>query len=78
MIQQYLTAIFFMMKKIAKQAADEEGRISNYWGTRVNPLEMMEWINSRPTAKENPYYLTKILASISIRDNGGPCNVKID
>ena len=44
----------------------------------VNPLEMMEWINSRPTAKENPYYLTKILASISIRDNGGPCNVKID
>ena len=44
----------------------------------VNPLEMMEWINSRSTAKENPYYLTKILASISIRDNGGPCNVKID
>ena len=44
----------------------------------VNPLEMMEWINSGPTAKENPYYLTKILASISIRDNGGPCNVKID
>ena len=44
----------------------------------VNPLEMMEWINSRPTAKENPYYLTKILASISIRDNGEPCNVKID
>jgi hypothetical protein len=39
---------------------------------------MMEWINSRPTAKENPYYLTKILASISIRDNGGPCNVKVD
>ena len=44
----------------------------------VNPLEMMEWINSRPTAKENPYYLTKILASISIRDNGGPCNVSSD
>ena len=44
----------------------------------VNPLEMMEWINSRPTAKENPYYLTKILASISIRDNGGSCNVSSD
>ena len=44
----------------------------------VNLLEMMEWINSRPTAKENPYYLTKILASISIRDNGGPCNVSSD
>lgn len=44
----------------------------------VNPLDMMEWINSRPTAKENPYYLTKILASISIRDNGGPCNVSSD
>ena len=41
----------------------------------VNPLEMMEWINSSQTAKENPYYLTKILASISIRDNGGSCNV---
>ena len=44
----------------------------------VNPLEMMEWINSRPTAKDNPYYLTKILASIFIRDNGGPCNVSSD
>ena len=44
----------------------------------VNPLEMMEWINSSQTAKENPYYLTKILASISIRDNGGSCNVSSD
>ena len=25
-----------MMKKIAKQAADEGGRISNYWGTRIS------------------------------------------
>lgn len=40
MIQQYLTAIFFMMKKIAKQAADEGGRISNYWGTRVNLISV--------------------------------------
>jgi hypothetical protein len=29
-----------MMKKIAKQAADEEGRISNYWGTRVNLISV--------------------------------------
>ena len=40
MIQQHLTAIFFMMKKIAKQAADEGGRISNYWGTRVNLISV--------------------------------------
>ena len=40
MIQQHLTAIFFMMKKIAKQAADEGGRISNYWGSRVNLISV--------------------------------------
>lgn len=40
----------------------------------TNPLEMPVWINSRTTALENPYYLTTILSSISIKNNGGPCN----
>lgn len=31
---------FLWMKKIAKQAADEGGRISNYWGTRVNLISV--------------------------------------
>ena len=37
----------------------------------TNPLEMQNWINSRPTARDNPYYLTIILVSISIKSNGG-------
>ena len=41
----------------------------------TNPLEMQNWINSRPTARDNPYYLTIILASISIKSNGGNCDV---
>ena len=44
----------------------------------TDPLELPIWMSTRETAKENPYYLTKILASISIRDNGGPCNVSSD
>jgi RHS repeat-associated protein len=40
----------------------------------TNTLEMPVWINSRTTALENPYYLTTILSSISIKNNGGPCN----
>ena len=35
-----LDSYIFMMKKIAKQAADEGGRISNYWGTRVNLISV--------------------------------------
>ena len=44
----------------------------------TDPLELPIWMSTRETAKENPYYLTKILASISIRDNGGSCNVSSD
>lgn len=44
----------------------------------TDPLELPIWMSTRETAKENPYYLTKILASIFIRDNGGPCNVSSD
>ena len=44
----------------------------------TDPLELPIWMSTRETAKENPYYLTKILASISIRDNGGPCDVSSD
>ena len=41
----------------------------------TNPIEMSLWIQSRPTAIENPYYLTTILAKISIKNNGGNCDV---
>jgi len=39
----------------------------------VNPTEMIPWIQSRETANESPYYLTKVLMSISIKNNGQPC-----
>ncbi|MGY3663736.1 MAG: DUF6531 domain-containing protein [Roseburia sp. 1XD42-69] len=41
----------------------------------INPTELPIWIATRSTAKENPYYLTRILAGISLRHNGGVCNV---
>ena len=44
----------------------------------VNPLEMKNWIQSRPIAKENPYYLTKILMGISVKNNGSVCDVTGD
>ena len=44
----------------------------------VNPLEMKNWIQSRPTAKEEPYYLTKILMRISVKNNGSVCDVTGD
>ena len=44
----------------------------------TDPLELPIWMSTRETAKENPDDLTKILASIFIRDNGGPCNVSSD
>lgn len=39
----------------------------------VRPGEIQTWISTRPKAKENPYYLTTLLASISVKHNGKPC-----
>ena len=44
----------------------------------TNISELPIWIASRPTANENPYYLTTILASISIKVRGGKCDVFSD
>ncbi len=44
----------------------------------TNISELPIWIASRPTAKENPYYLTTILSSISIKVRGGKCDVFSD
>ncbi len=41
----------------------------------VNPSELDIWISTRPTANQNPYYLTVILRSISINHKGEACNV---
>lgn len=40
----------------------------------TNPAEMPIWINSRPTAKEKPYYLTIILSNISSKVKGVKCD----
>lgn len=44
--------------------------------TNINELPF--GIASRPTAKENPYYLTIVLSQISIKVRGGNCNVLSD
>ena len=40
----------------------------------INPTELDIWIKTRPTANENPYYLTLLLRSISINHKGIPCD----
>lgn len=40
----------------------------------TNAYELPYWIASRPTAKENPYYLTVVLSNISIKIRGGSCD----
>ena len=53
---------------VLKATIDGFNHVSVY---PTNISELPIWIASRPNAKENPYYLTTILASISIKVRGG-------